>query len=200
MTRTKPSEQGMSLAELLVVLTVLALLLTATVPSVLRASSSLRVRLAAAEVATALYLARSEAVRLGHHVGLRFDRDADGRVTFTLFADGDGDGLSSRDIRAGKDAAVSPPRRLGHLGRAVRFGFPEAPPARDPSGRRLDRLGDPVRFNRSDLASFSPLGTSTPGSVYLTDGRRALVAVRLLGTTGRVRVTEWDPEAQTWRR
>lgn len=200
MLTTRPSEQGMTLAELLVVLTVLAVLLTATVPFVLRASSSLRVRLAAAEVATALYLARSEAIRLGHHVGLRFGRDTDGRVTFTLFADGDGDGLSSRDVRAGSDVAVSPPRRLGHLGRTVRFGFPEAPPTRDPSGKRLDRLEDPVRFNRSDLASFSPLGTSTPGSVYLTDGRRALVAVRLLGATGRVRVTEWDPEAESWRR
>lgn len=193
------SQRGFTLVELLVGAVLIVMLALITVPPLLSASAKFRLRLAAAEVATSLYRARSEAIRLRHHVGLRFAQDADGHVTFTLYRDTDGDGLRTADVRSGVDRPLAPPRRLGSLGRDVRFGFPEQAPRRDPSGRRLTRLDDPVRFNRSDLASFSPTGTSTPGSVYLTDGRGALVAVRLLGLTGKVRVVAWDPETDTWQ-
>ena len=39
-------------------------------------------------------------------------------------------------------------------------------------GHYLDRIDDPIRFNSSDICSFSPMGESTPGSVYLWDGAR----------------------------
>ena len=83
----------------------------------------------------------------------------------------------------------------------MRFGFPPGPPPRDPSDprRRLDRLDDPLRFNRSDIASFDPLGGATPGSAYLTDGQTQLAAVRVLSTTGKVRVIVYDRRKQTWR-
>lgn len=199
MSRNVPirPQRGFTLVELLVGAVLIATLTLIVVPPLLSASAKLRLRLAAAEVATTLYRARSEAIRRRHHVGLRFDRDDDGRVTFTLYRDTDGDGLRNADIRRGIDVPLAPPRRL-HLGRGIRFGFPRPAPRRDPSGRRLVRLGDPVRFNRSDLASFSPLGTSTPGSVYLTDQRGVLTAVRLLGRTGKVRIVTWDPETDTW--
>lgn len=190
-------QRGFTLVELLVGAVLIATLTLIAVPPLMSASAKLRLRLAAAEVATTLYRARSEAIRLRHHVGIRFDRDDDGRVTFTLYRDMDGDGLRNADIRRGIDVPLAPPRRLD-LGRGIRFGFPRPAPRRDPSGRRLVRLGDPVRFNRSDLASFSPLGTSTPGSVYLTDHRGLLMAVRLLGRTGKVRIVTWDPETDTW--
>lgn len=192
-------QRGFTLVELLVVGVLIVTITLILLPPLLSASAKLRLRLAAAEVATTLYRARSEAIRLRHHVGIRFDHDADGRATFTLYRDTDGDGLRNADIRRGVDVPLAPPRRLGKLGRGIRFGFPEQPPRHDPSGRRLVRLEDPIRFNRSDLASFSPLGTSTPGSVYLTDSRGALMAVRLLGRTGKVRVVTWDPDAGRWR-
>lgn len=191
--------RGFTLVELLVGAVLIATLTLTLVPPLLSASAKLRLRLAAGEIATTLYRARSEAVRLGSNVGIRFDQDPDGRVTFTLYRDMDGDGLRNADVRSGVDVPMTPPRRLRHLGRGIRFGFPHPAPRRDPSGRRLVRLGDPVRFNRSDLASFSPLGTSTPGSVYLTDSRGSLIAVRLLGRTGKVRVVTWDPETDRWR-
>ncbi|MCB1009629.1 MAG: hypothetical protein KDB94_12155, partial [Acidobacteria bacterium] len=82
-----------------------------------------------------------------------------------------------------------------------RFGFPAGRAPRDPGspGRRLDRLDDPIRFNRSDIASFSPLAGATPGTVYLTDGERRLVAVRVTGRTGRVRILAYDVATETWR-
>ena len=87
-----------------------------------------------------------------------------------------------------------------YFGRRIRFGFPEGARPSDPSspGRRLEGLDDPIRFNRSDLASFGALGTATPGSLYLTDGHR-LVAVRVLNRTGRIRVLAWDRKTDRWR-
>ena len=121
--------------------------------------------------------ARSHAVRYSERVGLKLFVATDGSVTWALFRDGDGDGVRSDDIRDGTDPAISPRRRLAHLGARVRLGFPEGIAPRDPGdpSRRLDRLDDPVRFNRSDIASFDPLGTATPGSLYVTDGSRELL-------------------------
>lgn len=192
------TETGASLIELLCVLLILALLITALAPPVRSMASGLRLRLAAAEVAGILYRARSRAVLLGMSVGVRFGV-AGQRVTYQLFQDGDGDGVLKRDVERGIDTPLEPPRRVGHLGSDIAFGFPPNPPPRDPAGRPLTRLDDPVRFNRSDTASFSPLGTSTPGSLYLTDHRDGLVVLRLSNRTGKVRTLFWRPEEGVWR-
>ena len=133
-----------------------------------------------------LRLARSWAVVHDANVAVKFRTAADGTVTFTLYRDGNGNGVLTADINAGKDPQVEPPRRLSNFGRGVGFGFPPGPPPADPGspGHSLTP-GDPIRFNASDLASFSPLGTSTPGSLYLTDSRNRLVAVRLDNRAGK---------------
>ncbi|MGH9464744.1 MAG: pilus assembly FimT family protein, partial [Thermoanaerobaculia bacterium] len=192
---------GTSLVEALVLLAIVALVMVATVPPVLAWAASVRLRHGAAEVASVLRLARSEAARRSTNVGIKFTIEEDGDVAFRLHRDGDGDGVRSSDIASGIDPALSPPRRLLHLGAHVRFGFPPGPAPRDPADprRRLDDLDDPIRFNRSDLAVFSPLGESTPGSAYLTDSLRGLAAVRLFGRTGKVKVLVYDPDGETWR-
>ena len=48
------------------------------------------------------------------------------------------------------------------------------------------------------MASFGPLGTSTPGSIYLTDGLHNLVAVRVFGRTGKIEVLRYDIETEIW--
>ena len=50
--------------------------------------------------------------------------------------------------------------------------------------------GDPIRFGRSDILSFSPLGTATPGTFYLV-GDGAQAAVRVTGGSARVRLMVW---------
>ncbi len=82
----------------------------------------------------------------------------------------------------------------------MKFGFPSGSPPRDPSDPRrfLTRLDDPIRFNRSDIASFGPLGGSTPGSLYLTDSRHHLTVVRLYGATGKVRTLNYDRAREEW--
>ena len=192
--------KGFQLAELTVSLAVLALLVLIGAPSLVQASGDMRLRLAADELAGVLHLARASAVRLDANVAVKFRTAEDGTVTFTLYRDADGDGVLNRDIDAGVDRPLGPPRRLDNLGRGVGFGFPPGPPPADPgSPGHLLSPSDPIRFNSSDLASFSSLGTSTPGSLYLTDGVKRLLAVRVANRAGKVRILTWLPERRIWR-
>lgn len=193
------SQEGFQLLELVVVLLIFALLATLVTPPLLRASADLRVRLAATELAGVLRRARALAVTRSANVAVKFRATADGRVTYTLYRDGDGDGVRNRDIDRGIDPPLGHPRRLAHMGASVGFGIPGQLRPRSPgSRRRLGRLHDPIRFNRSDLASFSPLGSATPGSLYLTDGRDRLAVVRVFHRSGRVRILTYDPRTETW--
>jgi prepilin-type N-terminal cleavage/methylation domain-containing protein len=195
--------RGFTLVELLMAMAILGIVLLVSFPSLDRATERYRLRLAAGEGRRILLLARCYAIRHSAHVGVKlYPGDGDKPTTWSLHVDGDGDGVRSRDVEAGVDPPV--PSALGLLHRTARFagrvvpGFPPGPLPRDPSGRRLTRRDDPIRFNRSDLAVFSPIGTATPGTLYLTDGR-GLAAVRVAGRTGRIRALVYDADAGSWR-
>lgn len=195
------SQAGFQLVELLVVMAIVGFGLLVALPPLSRAAGGVEVRLAAEEVVSAFRLARAFAIRENLRVGVKFRTGADGAVSWTLHRDGDGDGVRSDDIAAGVDPAVGVQRRLAHFGRAVRLGFPPGRAPRDPGDprRRLDRLDDPIRFNRSDIASFAPVDGATPGTVYITDGGGRLAAVRVVGRTGRVRVLTYRTDTEIWR-
>ena len=193
-------ERGYQLIELLIAMAISSLVLAIGVPPLLSLAAALRVELAAAEVASTFHVARAYAIRNDANVGLKFRIAADGTVTWALYRDGDGDGVLSADIASGDDPPVTRQVRLAHLGRQIRFGFPPGQAPRDPGDprRRLDRLDDPIRFNRSDIASFSPFGTATPGTVYITDGLRHLSAARVFGRTGKIGRLAYDVVAERW--
>jgi prepilin-type N-terminal cleavage/methylation domain-containing protein len=188
-----PAPKGFTLIELLVVLALLGFLVLLGVPPLLRGTDDLRLHMAAGEVAGVLRASRSFAMRYSANVAVKFKTGKNGVVTFALYRDGNGNGVLNREIASGKDPLVMPPQSLKFLGRDVVFGFPPGPPPADPStGRPMDRLTDPIRFNDSDLASFSPLGTSTPGSVYLRNGSGHPMVVRAFDRTGKVSVLTYD--------
>jgi len=192
---------GFTLIEILVTGSVSLVFGLMVVPNLYHLSQSLRVRMAAIELVGVLRTARQKAILSGNKVAVKFDPGPDKRVTFTLYRDGDGDGVLNRDIDSGTDPSLGPARELTHLGQRIRFGFPPGAAPTDPSGsgRTLSNLDDPIRFNRSDLASFGPLGGSTPGSLYLTDGNRHLSVVRVFGYTGKVKILVYNPETRRWR-
>ena len=192
---------GFHLVELAVATSLLLLIAALALPDLLRWSARLRVELAARELIGVLRLTRAEAIRRGVRVAVKFIEHDNGRVDYAIYADGDGDGVRNRDIESGVDPQVAPPHPPSALGARVGFGFPPGRPPRDPGDprRRLRPPLDPIRFNRSNLASFNPLGESTPGSLYLTDHRHHLVVVRLFGRTGKVKLLRYDPATETWR-
>ncbi len=194
---------GFTLLELLIVTTILAILVGLAVPPLRQQIAQHRVHLAASEVSSALWTARSQAVRHGVAVAVRFESEpsagSEGFSMFSLYADGDGDGVRTADVGDGTDPRIRRPARLHHLGSGIRFGFPEAlEPTAFSGGRPLDRLDDPVRFGRSDLASFSPVGTASPGTVFLTDGHH-LFAVRVYNRTGKIQVLRYLRERRVWK-
>jgi type II secretory pathway pseudopilin PulG len=189
------------LLEVLVTLAAIAIVASLGVPELLRASAQARLELGAAEIASSLRHARVYALRYSANVAVKFRTAADGSVYFAFFRDGDGDGVRTEDLERGVDPQVEPWRRLSHLGRGAGFGFPPGPLPPDPgTGRPIGgSRADPIRFNRSDLASFTAYGGATPGSVYLTDGHRGLAVVRVTNLSGRVRTMRWDRSEGAWR-
>jgi hypothetical protein len=194
-------EQGFQLVDLLVTLAVAAICTLLVTPPLLQLVRGLTVELAAQEVVGALREARAFAIRNSANVGLKFRVAEDGRAAWALYRDGDGDGVRTADIDSGVDPLAAPFRSLEGFGATARLGFPPGRPPRDPSNprQRMTDLDDPIRFNRSDIASFSPLEGATPGSVYVTDGLKRLLCVRIDSRSSRARILRWDADADLWR-
>jgi hypothetical protein len=173
--------------------------LAAAAPSVANLLQAVAIRSAAGEVSSALFLARAYAISRGTHVGLKFRRNGNA-YEWTLYQDGNRNGIRTAEIARGVDRPVGAFYPWSR--RDVRPGILTGQAVPDPSspGRSLDRPDDPIRFNSSDICSFSPLGESTPGSIYLWDGRDRMAVVRVYGRSAKVRTlyyrrgeSEWKP-------
>jgi prepilin-type N-terminal cleavage/methylation domain-containing protein len=186
---------GYSLLELLFAAAVITILSAAAVPSLLATVESTRVRGAARYLASRLQQARLEALKRACHVGFRFD--ADGSYQFRLYADGNGDGLRTRDITSGVDPPLGASERLDAQFAGVTFGILDGVSEVD-SSALLGAGSDPIRLGSSDILSFGPLGTATAGTLYLQGRGREQYAVRVLGVTGRVRVLRFDFASRQW--
>lgn len=190
---------GLTSIELLVGLAVAGALLAATATGAFQLQSALAVRSAAAELSAGFLRARAYALTKGISVALKFRKDG-GRWEWALFRDGNGNGVRNAEIASGVDRS---------LGLAIVWpradvipGILKGTPVPDPGspGSTLDRLDDPIRFNSSDLCSFSPLGESTPGSVYLWDGRDRMAVVRVFGRSAKVRTLFHYRGEKSWRK
>lgn len=192
--------RGFTVIEALIVVACLGLLVMIAWPRLNLWMGAVRVRLAAGEVAGALETARMTSIRYQTKVAVKFQTASDGAVTMALYRDTDRDGVLRVDIESGVDVLTRRERRLSSFDRRIHFGFPygEAPREIGDPRRRIQRLADPIRFNRSDMASFSHLGTATPGTVYLTDGLRSLMAVRVDSQSGMITVWSYDQDTEVW--
>jgi len=179
-------ERGHTLVELIVVLAILVIFGTLSVPHI-RAYSAESHLVGAGQVFRGEFRkARSMAVMRGVNTALRFESASDGGWYLATYADGNRNGVLSSDIRSGIDKRVSPPRRLTTGAGDVRVAINADTPAIPPDRGTLDPA-DPIRFGSSNMLSFSPLGTATPGTFYLA-GAFAQAAVRVNPGTARVRL------------
>jgi prepilin-type N-terminal cleavage/methylation domain-containing protein len=188
---------GFSLLECLVATALLAVLIAVAGPLVARAVSRERLHAASLETALLFRGLRQRAVSEGRSYGVRFLVVA-GAWTCQLAVDGNGNGIRTSEILSGRDPRVESPcdPALRHEG--IRIGLPAAPvPQVPPAGGTIPVPGDPAKFGGGDLVSFSPSGSVSGGTLYLTDGQR-VGAVVVYGPTGRIRLFRYDPE-EGWR-
>ncbi|HET7220837.1 MAG TPA: hypothetical protein VFJ02_22445 [Vicinamibacterales bacterium] len=186
-------DRGATLLDVVFALTIGTTLTALSVPVVASVVDDMRASMAARYVAARIGAARLDAVRRSDAVALRFEPVGDD-YRFGAFADGNGNGVRSTDIRAGVDPALAPPERLEDTFAGVCFGLmPGIPDADGQTGTGEDG----VRVGSSSLLSMSSDGSSTSGTLYIRS-RRQQYAVRILGVTGRTRMLQYQPENRVW--
>jgi len=185
---------GTSLIELMLGLSVVTILITMAVPGMLTLRDDIAVRAAVRYLASQAMLARFQAARLGAAVGIRFEPVAAG-YRFTSYTDGDADGIRAADIARGIDTLLQPSQLLSDQFPLVEFALAtQVPPISGTAGPD----SDPIRLGSADTLTFSPVGTATSGSIYLLGRSGQQYAIRILGTTGRLRVLRFDRSTGVW--
>lgn len=167
------------------VLSLTAVLAGVSVPQLLVTLDRSRAWAAARYLAARMSMARAHAVMRSAHVALRFvDEQSD--TTFQMFVDDNHNGVRTSDIEAHVDRALDEPVGLSDLFPGVVIGV-------------ADAIGtDPVRIGSSNLLSFTPQGTATPGTIYVRGRDGLQLAVRVTGATGRTRVMRYVPANGSW--
>jgi prepilin-type N-terminal cleavage/methylation domain-containing protein len=179
------NERGHSLPELLTAIAIVLIAASAAIPHLKAYSVEAHLLAAGQKFKGEFRKARSIAVRANAQTAIRFESGPAG-PSYSVYMDGNRNGVLSADIASGKDRRIAGPLPLNGGDPDVRVGINPGVPAIPPDSGTLDPA-DPIRFGPSNMLSFSPLGTSTPGTFYLAgDGQQA--AVRVTGMTARVRL------------
>ena len=174
---------GYSLFELLVVFGIIVAMATVALPNILGYRQEAALLGAAQGFKADFMRARSIAATRNTRTAIRFEADAQGRTTYSIYIDGNSNGVLSADIKRGIDVRVQGPTRLGAGQPGVEVGV--LPGVSSPDGGLLG--AEPIRFGNSRMVSFSPLGTGTPGTFYLRT-RTSMAGVRVTGGSARVRI------------
>ena len=192
------SGRGRGLTETLVVLALLAWFTALGMPIARESLVRWRLRAAGREMAMLFRRARTEAALFGRSIGVIFSR-AEG-YRYALYRDGNGNGIRTLEVRRGIDVRIAGPFSLPERfpGVQIRIAPPPPIPEVPPETGWLGNLEDPVKFANTDIASFSPDGSCTGGTLYLSMGRERMAAVRVLGATGRMRLWEYDARGRRW--
>jgi len=188
------TDAGVTLIELLVVITIVVAIVAIAAPMTASAIEAGRAQQAAAFVAARFRLAHHQAAAQSTSVGVLFDVSG-GRTTFRVCRDGNGNGLRRAEADSGVDPCVDGPYDVGVLYPGVTFEV-------DPTLRGPDNepgSPDAIRLGHGDLASFSPVGTCTAGSVFLRSRSGLQYVVRLAGATSRTRTLLYDASTRAWR-
>jgi prepilin-type N-terminal cleavage/methylation domain-containing protein len=187
-------ERGFSLIELLCVLAGILVMAGVSLPYIRAYAVEAHLMGAGRTFVGEFRRARSIAIRRNTQTAIRFE-SRDGVDYYSTYVDGNRNGVLSADIASGVDKRISGPLRLDGKAPGVRVGINPGVPAPPPETGPLDP-SDPIRFGASNMLSFSPIGTATPGTFYLA-GETLQAGVRVTGGSSRVRLmicrgTRWS--------
>ena len=185
--RRRQTMRGMSLIELLVVLSIVAIVIGVAIPRTAAILHDAGVRGAAYYYRGLIRQVRRRAITERRYIGIVFT-EKDGDVSFELFADGNGNGIRTQEMRRGIDTPYQPNWHYRNRFIGVRYGGAATLAGRFP----------PLRFGRGSILSFSPTGTATSGTLFLSNDQGNLYAAIVAGVTGRVRLVryragKWEP-------
>lgn len=196
--RNRAGQRGVSMTELTITMAVTGVLVLMGVPMASDARRAAELSRSTAQIHGLLIRCRAVAVLRSRNCAVVFDHEVDGSWRCFVAEDGDGDGVRRSDVASGVDLTIGPRLRLeaGVAGPGVLDG-----PVPDPSGSGGlgGDLTDPIRAGRGNMISFSPRGTATPSSVFLTDHARRMVALRVYGGTGRIYRIQWQRGWSEWK-
>jgi type II secretory pathway pseudopilin PulG len=194
--RTRPAAQGYTLLELMFVLALGLTTGVVAVPQLLNVVEDVKAAGAVRYVATRLRQARMEAIVRSADVGWRFVA-GHGGFTYAPYIDGNGNGVRTRDIQDGIDLPIGALERVTDRFAGVDFGIVPGLPPIDP-GATVPGT-DPIKLASSNILTFTALGTSSSGSLYVRGRRDTQYVIRILGETGRVHVLKFDSRSRTWK-
>ncbi len=189
------SKRGYSLLEVLAVISIMLIVGGAAVPLGHGGAERARASGAASYLAGRLAVARLEAVRRSVNVAIRFLPSAGG-YSLQSYADGNDNGVLTRDIASGMDPPISPEEHIDNHFSGVTFGILPNVTSIDPNDPF--NPNDPIQIGASTLVSFGPTGSSTSGTLFLRGSGGHQLAVRLLGITGRTRILRFNFVEGRW--
>ena len=190
------TSSGYSLIELAFVMGLIVTLTGVAIPQTLASIDDLRALGATRYLSARLQRARSEAVARSANVAVRFVPADDG-YAFAVYIDGNRNGVRGFDIERGIDRQLGAVERLGDSFSGVEFGAIPNLPSVDPGGAGPG--DDPIRLGPSGSATFTALGTATPGSLYIRSRRGAQYVVRIFGETGKTRMLRFNVSTKQWK-
>lgn len=129
------------------------------------------------------------AIASGRNVGVRFTKSGTTWM-YTLYDDRNGNGIKTAEINSGVDKRITFPKRVLNTVRYASIAVPTQTII-DPDGAKLKPTDSPVQFGSSAICSFSPLGESSSGTIYLTDSDGEIWCARVYGASARVRVLRY---------
>ena len=169
------------------VMAIVTIVSATAIPQLLVGLDRSRAIAAARYLAQQCAIARFQAVGQGRYVAVRFT-PAGADYAAHMFLDGNRNGVRAADIAAGIDTPLGAEVLLS-------ADFSGARIALDP---QLGLGVHPIKLGGTTLLSFSPVGTATPGTVYILGRDGTQLAVRVLGATARTRVLRYQRATNTW--
>ena len=188
-TRTHRNTSGYTVTELLTVIAIVGMFSAIAMPSWLTLQRHAAVFAAAEELQSVFRGARMKAIASGRNVGVRFTKSGTTWM-YALYDDRNGNGIKTAEINSGVDKMIARPKRVLNTVRYASIAAP-AKTIIDPDGAKLKPSDSPVQFGSSAICSFSPLGTATPGTIYLTHSNDEIWCARVYGTSAKVRVLRY---------